>query len=289
MKEIFRAKSFKVLIVTLIVLVVLGGTSKIFGTSVLSSLTGYITTSMQRVSAQVTKNSSEKTYEELLAENEQLKSEIAQLRNQLADYTDIKEENQRLWKYYDLKKADNNYRFVPVNVIRRDPSSEFYSFTADRGNGENISVNDPVVTENGLVGYVSEVNASYCKVTTILSPDLSAGARDIKSSDSGIVTGNAVYSDSNLTTMTKLSETNKIKKGDQISTTGIGGMYPEKISIGTVKSLEYDDYDASLYAVIEPYEDVRNITDAIIITEFNGKGEIAEKTESASTTKPVGE
>ena len=89
-----------------------------------------------------------------------------------------------------------------------------------------------LVACNGLVGYISEVNRSYSKVTTILSPDLLAGAKDVKSKDTGVITGDADYSDKNLVTMKKLAENNKIKVGDQISTTGIGGMYPENISVG---------------------------------------------------------
>lgn len=282
MREIFKTKSFKILIVTLIVLVALTGASCVFDTGVISTGVGYITVGMQRVSAAVTEDLNKKTYEELEAENKELKSEIASLRTQLADYENIKEENLRLWKYYDLKEENSNYSFVPSSVIRRDPSDDFYSFTIDRGSNDDIAVNDPVVTENGLVGYISEVNGAYSKVTTILSPDLSVGARDVKSRDTGVVTGDSKYSDKNLVTMKKLAENNKIKKGQQISTTGIGGMYPADLPIGTVKEVKYDDFDTSLYAVVEPFEDVQNVSDVVVITSFEGQGEISTVEETTT-------
>lgn len=274
MKEMFNSKSFKTLIVTLIILIVVSGFSAIFDTSLFSSVVGYIISPMQSVSASVVGKNSTKTYDELLAENEELKKEVASLRAQLADYENIKTENARLWKYYGLKNDNQEYDFVPVSVIRRDASDKFYSFTIDQGSSEDIALNDPVVTENGLVGYISSVSRTYATVTTILSPELSAGAKDVKSKDTGVIKGDAHYSDSGLITMKQLAENNKIKKGDQISTTGIGGIYPENLSIGKVKELKYDDFDTSLYAVVEPYEDVRTVTDVVVITAFKGQGEI---------------
>lgn len=276
MKDIFKTKNFKILIATLIIIIMCIGVSSVFDTSIISSAVGYITTGMQRVSATVVGGENKKSYEELEAENQQLKKEVASLRTRLADYEDIKEENARLWKYYELKEENSGYDFVPASVIRRDPGELFYSFTIDRGTGDDISLNDPVVTENGLVGYISEVNRSYSKVTTILSPDLLAGAKDVKSKDTGVITGDADYSDKNLVTMKKLAENNKIKVGDQISTTGIGGMYPENISVGKVKEVKYDNFDTSLYAVIEPYEDIQNVSDVVVVTSFDGQGVIEE-------------
>ena len=83
--------------------------------------------------------------------------------------------------------------------------------------------------------------------------------------------------------MKKLAENNKIKEGDQISTTGIGGMYPENISVGKVKEVKYDKFDTSLYAVIEPYEDIQNVSDVVVITSFDGQGEIEEGTTAQNT------
>ena len=272
MREIFRTKSFKILIITVVVLALCTISSTAFGTNIISSAVGYITTGMQRVSATVTENNGKKTYSELLAENEELKKEIATLRTQLADYSDTKVENARLWKFYGLKKSDDSYDFVPSTVIRRDSQSIFYSFTSDK-----ISVNDPVVSENGLVGYVNSVSRNHSTVTTILSPDLSAGGFDVKSKDKGLISGDPEYSDKGLVTFKKLEENNKIKVGDQISTTGVGGVYPKNISIGKVKEIKYNDFDTSLYAVVEPYENVKTVFDVVVITSFKGQGEVSAK------------
>ena len=212
--------------------------------------------------------------EELEKENEQLKKENAELREQLVDYLDAKEENAKLWKYYELKKENPSYDILPAGVLRRDANDDFYSFTLDKGSTDNVEKNDPVITENGLIGWVSDVELTTCRVRTILSPDTKASAIDKKTSDNGIISGNAEYCDDNLTCLTKIAENNKIKVGDIVVTSGTGGVYPKNLIIGKVKELKFNSYDTTRYAVVEPYEDIRTVTSAAIITDFDGKGEV---------------
>lgn len=63
---------------------------------------------------------------------------------------------------------------MAASVIGRDPNT-FYCFTIDQGTNAGISVNDPVVTDEGVVGWVSAVNSISAKVTTLLSPDTKIG------------------------------------------------------------------------------------------------------------------
>ena len=141
----------------------------------------------------------------------------------------------------------------------------------------SVKVNDPVITENGLIGWISSVDAVTCKVKTILSPDTKAAALDKQSEDSGIVSGSASLSDNNLTQLTKIAENNKIKQGDIIVTSGTGGLYPENLIIGKVKELRFNSYDTTRYAIVQPYEDIRTVSAAAVITNFDGKGEVKTK------------
>ncbi|MGN1051362.1 MAG: rod shape-determining protein MreC [Acutalibacteraceae bacterium] len=289
MKNFVSNKNFKFLILTLCLVLAFSAIGNATEGSLLSSLFGKVTVNMQKVSATVTSSLNKKSYEELEAENKALVKEIANLRTQLVDYYDVKQENTRLWKYYDLKKDNPKFEFMPANVIRRDPNDEFYSFTVDAGTSEGVSLNDPVVTENGLVGYVSSVSSDSAKITTILNPDISVGALDRATADSGVISGDSSFSDKNYTTLKQISSDNKIKKGDIIITTGIGGIYPADLIVGEVKDVRYDQYDSSKYALIKPYDDIRSVTDVVIITAFSGQGEIKTKssaTVESSSTEP---
>lgn len=276
MKDLITSKSFKKLIClvgVLVVLLVIGGLTE---SNLISSIVNGITLPMSQVSAAVTEEAVKPDYDELYKENEDLKAELAELRTQLADYYNVKQENERLWRYYDLKAENPQYDILPATVVRRDPNDDFYSFTLDKGKTNDVAVGDPVVTENGIIGWVYEVDAYTAKVKTILSPDAKVGVIDTVTRDSGVVSGNVLYADKNLTTMTRISALNKLKEGDIVTTTGISGIYPSGLIVGEVKEIAFDEYDTSMYAVISPFEDIRTVIDVVVITSFEGQGEISQ-------------
>lgn len=281
MKEFLKSNSVKVFLSTVFVVIALSVFSSSIQSNLLSSTVNSITYPLSRVSA-AGANDDNRSIEEIKAENEQLKEENAKLRKQLVNYYDTLTENARLWKFYDLKKENPQFDMVPSTVLRRDANDDFYSFTLDKGTTSDISVNDPVVSQNGLVGWVSEVDQSTCKVVTILSPQTNVGAIDNKSSDTGIVTGDAKYCDDNLTTFSKLPADHKVKKGDIITTTGISGLYPQGLIIGEIKELCYDTYNTSYFAVVKPFDDIRELSELAIITNFTGQGEVLTHSQSGT-------
>lgn len=274
----FKNKNLNVLIITLIILTVMSVLS-IGENSVISTAFNSVSRGLFQLSALATSGAGAKSYEELEAENRELRQQNAQLREQLADYSDVKEENARLWSYYGLKKENPTYDIKPAKVIRRDSNDDYYSFTLDIGSAQGVGVNDPVITENGLVGRVSRADAATCRVSTVLSPDVKAGAVDKLSGDSGIVSGSASLSDRNQTLLSKLSENNSIKEGDLVVTSGTGGVYPPNLIIGQVSELRFNSYDATRDAVITPFEDIRAIKEAAVITDFGQKGEVKKADE----------
>lgn len=276
MKDLITSKSFKKLIClvsVLVVLLIIGGLTE---GNLLSSIVNGITLPMAEVSAAATKEAVKPNYDELEKENAELQEEIAELRTQLADYYNVKQENERLWRYYDLKAENPQYEILPATVVRRDPNDDFYSFTLDKGKTNDVAVGDPVVTENGIIGWVYEVDSYTAKVKTILSPDAKVGVIDTVSRDSGVVSGSVHYADKNLTTMTRISALNDLKEGDIVTTTGISGIYPAGLIVGEVKEIGFDEYDTSMYAVIAPFEDIRTVIDVVVITSFEGQGEISK-------------
>lgn len=275
MKEILKSLPVKIFLLVVLILFLIAVFTMNANSTFFSSLLNNSSYSMAKVSAAASKKISEhKSYDELVKENDKLKKENKKLRSELIDYSNIKKENQRLWKFYDLKKNHPQYTLVPAMVLKRDTNSDFYSFTIDKGTSSFVKVYDTVATDNGIVGWISEVDDNTARVVTILSPQTSVAAKDIASDDLGIVTGNALYSDKNSTTFSKLPKGNKVKKGDTIISTGASGIYPKDLPIGEVKDIQYDSFDSSFYAVIEPFDKIKELTEVVVITNFTGQGEI---------------
>lgn len=244
MKEILHTKNFRILLTAVLVL---------FGCSILTTggngllvnALSWISVPMQRVSTLAANNASTSletaasTKEELLAENKALRERISQLETQLVDYYDLKKENAQLYKYLEMKQENPDFKPVAASVIGRDPSS-FYSFTIDKGTQAGISLNDPVITDEGVVGWVSAVNSISAKVTTILSPDTKigglsqVGASDKVTGDSGVISANIELSDQGLVKLGFLTSETTVKEGDIVVTSGLGGLYPSNLKIGTV-------------------------------------------------------
>lgn len=277
MKEFFKSTKIKIFLSVLLVLIMLSVFTRNVQNNVVSTTINAVTYGFSKVTAAAVEDNSEKSYDELKTENELLSQANRELRAKLIDYHSVKEENTRLWKFYGLKKQNEDFSLIPATVLRRDSNDEFGSFTIDKGTSSDISAGDPVIGENGLVGWISEADVYTAKVVTVLSPQTSIGAVDKATGDTGIITGSSKYSDDNRTMFSKLDSDNKVEEGDIVSSSGSAGIYPKGLVLGEVKEIGYDTYDTSHYAVIEPYDDIGKITDVAVISDYEGQGEILVK------------
>ena len=277
MKEFFKSTKIKIFLSVLLVLIMLSVFTRNVQNNVVSTTVNAVTYGLSKVTAAAVEDKSEKSYDELKEENELLSQANRELRAKLIDYHSVKEENTRLWKFYGLKKQNEDFSLIPATVLRRDANDEFGSFTIDKGTSSDISTGDPVIGENGLVGWISEADVYTAKVVTVLSPQTSIGAVDKATGDTGIITGSSKYADDNRTMFSKLDSDNKVEEGDIISSSGSAGIYPKGLVLGEVKEICYDTYDTSHYAVIEPYDDISKIVDVAVISDYEGQGEILVK------------
>ena len=156
-------------------------------------------------------------------------------------------------------------------VVGRDTASRFYSFTIDKGSNDGISVNDPVITEEGLVGLVSEVGFTYSKVLTILDVAIQVGAMDSVTREIGVTSGELPLAEQGMLLLSYLPRESQAQPGDIIATTGIGGVFPRDIVIGSISELRPDSKGLSLNAVIEPPADLRAVRDVLVVKSFEGQ------------------
>lgn len=281
MRRLLTGKAFRILTGIVIFFLITALVSS--GNSYINHfLTSYLLTPIQQLTAKGTDALGKALTppadtEALEQENSRLKEENRRLHDMLVNYYDIKRENEELERFYSIKRENRDFSVVMAVVIGRDPNENFYGFTLDRGSSDGVELNDPVMTENGLVGWVCEVSPKSCKAATILSPDAGIGAVVKRTGDSGILSGGAVMADDGLTRMINLSSQHTIQQEDIVVTSGYGGIFPKNIKIGKVKTAALDEYSGMPAAVIEPFEDIRTVTSAVIITDFTGKADTEEE------------
>ena len=204
-------------------------------------------------------------------ENAALKQELAALRQQMADYESIKAENTRLREVLELKDQNPDIQLLDAGVIGRDPTDSFGSFTIDKGSVHGVALRDPVVTADGLVGYVSYLGSTYCKVTTILSPNSNVGALEITTREPGNLTGSVSLAAEGKCLLELLPTTTAIQKGDLIVTAGVSGYYPQNLVIGSVEEVYLEGAGITKSAVITPAADIEGLNYVFIITSFLGQ------------------
>ena len=154
-------------------------------------------------------------------------------------------------------------------VIGRDPLDEFGGFTLDQGSTDGVAVNDAIISDRGyLLGVVVEVDATSCKVMTILHPSFNAAGVISRTRENGIITGSADYAADGACVLTNLNRNTLTQKSDQVITTGLGGVFPADVLVGVVKEVVPEVSGKSSIAVITPGTDPRTVRHAFIITNF---------------------
>ncbi len=280
MKNFFKSASFKLILSVITVLLVVFVYTKIFpDNNFIENGISYLTVHFQRGIAWVFDKSGDYAHEfrekeDFQNENERLQSEISRLRDKTIDYYNLKEENESLKNLYGMKEADDSLSFVKAAVIGKADASDSGNFAIDRGSDDGISVGDAVITEKGFVGSVCKVSACSSLVRTILSADSKVGVIGVESREDGVLSGNLSFAKDGLTRMAFISAQSPIKIGEMVATKGTGGMYPKDLKIGKVTKTAYDDHDSFYYAVVEPFQNVKEVKNVYVINDFRNKGKI---------------
>lgn len=279
MKDFFKSSSFRVLVIAVVVLLGLIIFTATAGGSFVASLLGFVSSPMQGVATNVTESVTEFLDLDSLSKEELknyisiLQDERASLQAEVVELEKAKQENEQLKTQLGITQERPENKLLAASVIGRDPNDVFYGFSIDKGYLDQISVGDPVITNRGLVGVVTQSYATTSKVTCLLSEDLSVAAVCIKRRESGVITSNIMTASTGLLRLDYLSGDTTLQAGDIITTSGAGGEFPKDIMIGEVKSVEKSENDISRYAVVQPSEDLMNVQDVFIIVSFPGKGE----------------
>lgn len=276
MKDFFDTWKFKILVIVAVFLVGIMAYAGANGrlTAAPQELLSVVLTPLQKVTSALSGGAAsvwEKytSIDGVMDRNEQLEAENAELRQQMVDYDRIKAENDAYKALARIQDTNSEASYVSAFVIGRDPLDEFGGFTLDQGSTDGVAVNDAIISDRGyLLGVVVEVDATSCKVMTILHPSFNAAGVISRTRENGIITGSADYAADGQCVLTNLDRATEARKGDQVITTGLGGVFPANLLVGTVQEVVPEQSGKSSSAVILPGADPRTVKHVFIVTEY---------------------
>jgi len=280
MKTFVKSKAFRVLLALFIVLLagvavaasgrnnaspVTSAVSAVF--SPLSRFSSFVSEKLNSLTGGFVSASS---YRQRVAELEQ---QVADYQSKLVEYEKYKKQVEAYEKFLEIKEKNPDYQFTAGTVIGRDSADTFGSFKMNCGSLDGVSVNDPVISGEYLIGVVSEVSPTTCVVLSVFDPKVNASAYEIRTGEMGYTDTSVKMAMQNRIKFAGLTKQTAVAEGGIVCTSGVGGIYPRGLIIGTVSEVLAEDGDISYYAVVEPEIDIDKIQDAFVITYFEGKGD----------------
>ncbi len=192
-------------------------------------------------------------YDSLQAENESLRSQLADAQQSARDGIAASEENTRLRQLLNLREKHTDYEMESCKVVLWSSSNWSSSFTISKGRSSGIELNDPVVTEYGVVvGQVTELGETWATVSTLIDVDMSVGAYVGQSGSSGMSVGEFALMKKKEAKLTFLAEGAQIFVGDEVLTSGSGGAFPAGLVIGTITNVQTEAGGQVEYGIIKP-------------------------------------
>lgn len=208
-------------------------------------------------------------FDELKAENERLKQELAELQSAIRQAEYDSGENKRLRELNGLREQRRDLTFESALIIERDISNWASVFTINKGISCDVAVGDCVIDSTGnLVGIVTEVGLNWSTVRTILDSDSGVGARVFRSGSNAVAQGEFALMSEGLLSLSYLDSGSDVTTGDLIVTSGLGDYLPSQIVIGYVEELRMNDDGLSRYAVIRPEMELDELTQVFVVTDF---------------------
>jgi rod shape-determining protein MreC len=204
-------------------------------------------------------------------ENQQLKDQLEQLRNQAIQNSTAATEVKRLQALLDYRQSDEfpaDYDAVGAAVLADPPSAYEQFIIISAGSKDGVRMNAPVVTDAGLVGKVTRVNREQSRVALLTDKESAVSAYDVETEADGVIRHGAGAGDSLI--LDRVPKDERVVRGDLVATSGrrfqlLPSIYPRNIQIGVVTSVGQSDIDANQQIQVDPFVDFDSLDSVLIL------------------------
>ena len=280
MRNFLRSTSFKILLTVAVVLLAgaIAAAALASGTSPLTSAVGTVFSPLSDAAAYISEKFdnfkggfiSSRSYMDRV---EELEEQVADYQSKLVDYEKLQKQVEAYEKFLGVKEKNPDFQFVAGTAIGRDAADVFGSFVLNCGSADGVAVGDPVISGEYLIGIVNETSPTSCTVLSVCDPKFSAAAYEIRTGEAGYTQTTTKLGVQGVLKLSGLERDTAVAEGGIVCTSGVGGVFPRGLIIGTVTTVQKEEGDISYYAEVKPEIEISEVQDAFVITDFEGKGD----------------
>lgn len=229
----------------------------------LGMITPFLTTGSTLQTRFVALREGLKTLDELQADNNRISVELKQLRATNQMLSDLDTENKRLRRALQYRER-STFKLIPARIIARDATAWWNTARIDKGFDDGIAPDMAVLTEDGLVGKTTTV-AKHVSIILLISDENCKVAATVEDThEQGIVRGERTSSSSMPeVSLNFLSKTANLKPGQKVFSSGVGGVFPQGVALGTVKEFQARALDG--HATLIPAVDLTTLEDVFVV------------------------
>lgn len=219
---------------------------------------------------------SEDTLSDLKKQNEELTSKVAEL-------SEAEKTAQRLEQLVNLQST-YNLKSTAARIIGASSDAWTSTVTIDKGSADGMAINMPVTSSAGVIGQIIEVSAKTSTVRLISDEKSGVSAMVQDTRAQGMLQGQA---DGTLR-LDYVSADSDVKVGDIIVTSGIGGVFPKGLPLGTVTSVEKSANDVYYTIVVRQQSTTENNEEVLVITSLTDEQAASDEDVTSANSTPQG-
>ncbi len=209
-------------------------------------------------------------------ENEDLRREVEELRKRVAEASTAEQDARQLQGLVDLQRSEgfpDGTEPVAARVIARSPTVWYSTVKIDKGSGDGVREDQPVIAAGGLAGKVTSVTGGTAEVTLITDGSSAVSAQIMPNGASGIVKPEVGKPEDLLLQFVQRGR--RVTEGTTVVTSGftsdrVESLFPRGVPIGEVSRVDLDEVELYQRVHIKPFADMRSLDIVEVLTQ---KGE----------------
>ncbi|WP_067837403.1 rod shape-determining protein MreC [Amphibacillus sediminis] len=202
-------------------------------------------------------------------ENQVLKENLAQYQRVLYEVQELRNDNEELMALLKKTESIRDYTPIQASIIARSPEQWFKQVTINKGKQDGISQDMAVITADGMIGKIQSASQFTSSVLLLNGFDRSnrIAVTVMLTEDGGEAQGFIMgFNEEREQLILEFTEYyDEIPEGESVFSSGLGGIFPRGLEIGTIEEVTTDQYGLTQIAYVQPSADMENLNHVIVV------------------------